>query len=273
MRSGTLARVRFAIPPNDPRIAVLVGALDHEDVPVAETWRRVSEAGERLGLTRPSYQHVRRLVRIERRRRQVRAEAREVLAGTFTTLAAGRVPSAVGHWSGCASSTGKGELVLQEHKAFGASRRVEALLGLDVAAEDHQGLDGFGDELRRLGGVREGVRAGADRLGAVGGADGIDLGLDDAGVAVVDRAEHGDRAAVLARVADEELAFGGACGGVLTSEALAAAWATVSRSTKPASSRATSPERFSTSTLGSSTASSFASSARATSSLSTFSAR
>ena len=38
------------------------------------------------------------------------------------------------------------------------------LLGLDVAAEDHQGLDGFRDELRRLGGVREGVGTGADRL-------------------------------------------------------------------------------------------------------------
>ena len=42
-----------------------------------------------------------------------------------------------------------------------------ALLGLDVAAEDHQGLDGFRDELRRLGGVREGVGTGADRVGAV----------------------------------------------------------------------------------------------------------
>ncbi len=40
---------------------------------MAETWRRLAEAGERLGLTRPSYQHVRRLVRIERRRRQVSA--------------------------------------------------------------------------------------------------------------------------------------------------------------------------------------------------------
>ena len=83
------------------------------------------------------------------------------------------------------------------------------LLGLDVAAEDHQGLDGFRDELGRQGGVREGVRTRADRLTSVGGADRKDLGLDHAGVAVVDRAEHGDRATVLARVTDEQLALAG----------------------------------------------------------------
>jgi hypothetical protein len=110
--------VRFAIPPNDPRIAVLVGALDLENVPMAETWRCVAEAGERLGLTRPSYQHVRRLVRIERRRRQVSTEAREVLTDVLTTFAAGRVPSAVWTLERLRELEGKSELVLQEHKAF-----------------------------------------------------------------------------------------------------------------------------------------------------------
>jgi hypothetical protein len=57
-------------------------------------------------------------VRIERRRRQVGAEAREVLTGAFTTLAAGRVPSAVWTLERLRELQGKGELVLQEHKAF-----------------------------------------------------------------------------------------------------------------------------------------------------------
>jgi predicted nucleic acid-binding protein len=110
--------VRFAIPPNDPRVAVLVGALDREDVPAAETWRRVAEAGERLGLTRPSYQHVRRLVRVERRRRELRADGREVLTGALTTVAAGRVPSAVWTLQRLRELEREGELVSQEHKAF-----------------------------------------------------------------------------------------------------------------------------------------------------------
>ena len=39
----------------------------------------------------------------------------------------------------------------------GLAPRDERLLGLDVAAEDHQGLDGFRDELGRQGRVREKV--------------------------------------------------------------------------------------------------------------------
>ena len=70
--------MRFAISPNDPRVAVLVAALDREDVSAAETWREVASAAERLGMRRPSYQHVRRLVRIERRRRELERAGREV---------------------------------------------------------------------------------------------------------------------------------------------------------------------------------------------------
>ena len=110
--------MRFAIPSNDPRVAVLVGALDREDVSAAETWRRVADAGERLGLTRPSYQHVRRLVRVERRRREVRADAAACLTGALTTVAAGRVPSAVWTLQRLRELELEGELVLQEHKAF-----------------------------------------------------------------------------------------------------------------------------------------------------------
>src|SRR5689334_19902932 len=75
---------------------------------------------------------------------------------------------------------------------------------MNVAAEDHQGLDRFGHECRRLVGVGEGVRAWACG-GCIADSGGKDLGLDDARVAVVDGAEHGDRAAVLPRVAHEQL--------------------------------------------------------------------
>ena len=110
--------MRFAIPPNDPRVAVLVGALDRDDVPMAETWRLVADAGERLGLRRPSYGHVRRLVRIERRRRELRADARDVLTGVLTSAVAGRVPSAVWTLQRLRELELAGELVSQEHKAF-----------------------------------------------------------------------------------------------------------------------------------------------------------
>jgi hypothetical protein len=113
--------VRFAISPNDPRIAVLVAALDRDGVSVAETWRQVGEAAERLGLRRPSYQHVRRLATVDRRRRAVRAKSRHVLADTFSSLAAGRVPSGVWTIERLRELAGEEELVLQEHKAF--SRR------------------------------------------------------------------------------------------------------------------------------------------------------
>ena len=110
--------MRFAISPNDPRIAVLVTELDESDVPMAETWRQVSSAAERLGMRRPSYQHVRRLVRIERRRRRLEAAGREVLGRAATTLAAGRVPSAVHVLERLRELKSREELVLQEHKAF-----------------------------------------------------------------------------------------------------------------------------------------------------------
>ena len=111
--------MRFAISPNDPRLAVLVGALDAEDVPVAETWRRVATAAQQLGLRRPSYQHVRRLVRVERRRRELERAGRAVLGSAASTLAAGRVPSAVSTLQRLRDLQRAEELVLQEHKAFG----------------------------------------------------------------------------------------------------------------------------------------------------------
>jgi hypothetical protein len=114
--------VRFAISANDPRVAVLVCALDRDEVAIAETWRRVGEASERLGLRRPSYQHVRRLALIERRRRAVRGKRRAVWADASGALAAGRVPSAVWTLQRLRELEGEEALVIQEHKAFERSR-------------------------------------------------------------------------------------------------------------------------------------------------------
>jgi hypothetical protein len=75
-----------------PRLRELVAALDEEDAPAAETWRLVSETAANLGLPRPSYPHVRRLVLDERRRRRARAELRDVVKEAANTFAGGRVP-------------------------------------------------------------------------------------------------------------------------------------------------------------------------------------
>jgi hypothetical protein len=74
-----------------PRLRELVAALDEDDTPVAATWRLVSETAANLGLPRPSYPHVRRLVLDERRRRRARAEIRDVVKEAASSIAAGRV--------------------------------------------------------------------------------------------------------------------------------------------------------------------------------------
>jgi len=75
-----------------PRLRELVAALDEDDVPAAATWRLVSETAAKVGLPRPSYPHVRRLVIAERRRRRARQELRDVLKEAASTIAGGRVP-------------------------------------------------------------------------------------------------------------------------------------------------------------------------------------
>lgn len=72
-----------------PLIEELAIALDREDQPIAETWRRVSDAASQAGVPRPSYANVRRLVLADRRRRR---ELSEVLTETAADIAAGRVP-------------------------------------------------------------------------------------------------------------------------------------------------------------------------------------
>jgi hypothetical protein len=54
--------------------------------------RAVGEGAERLGLTRPGYGLVRRLVRLERRRRAIQARTIEALKTAASGFAAGRAP-------------------------------------------------------------------------------------------------------------------------------------------------------------------------------------
>jgi len=71
-------RERIEVAPRwDPRIVSAARALCDERMSVAEIWRRVGGVAAELGVPRPSYSHVRRLVLVER---DYRAETRE-LAG------------------------------------------------------------------------------------------------------------------------------------------------------------------------------------------------
>ena len=143
------------------------------------------------------------------------------------------------------------------------SRRGVSATGLDVAAEDHQRFDGLGDELRRLGGVREGVRARAGRARLrVAAATG--------------RPRSRRRRSRRGRWRGGRRRSGRPCvrGGRRARARPLAAVLTGRRSRRPerpsrgrrspSSASATSPERLTTSTLGSSTPSSLASSAWAT---------
>jgi hypothetical protein len=105
--------MRFAVP-HDSRLSDLVRLLDEDGVPVAQTWRAVGEGAERLGLRRPGYGLVRRLVRVERHRRQVRAQVISVLKDAATAFAAGRVP--LGMIDDLARAGWERALVFNEHK-------------------------------------------------------------------------------------------------------------------------------------------------------------
>lgn len=69
--------MQFASRRLDPRLHALVVAHDRDEHPVAETWRRVGETAQELGLPRPSYHTVRELARLERLRRRARTETRK----------------------------------------------------------------------------------------------------------------------------------------------------------------------------------------------------
>jgi hypothetical protein len=48
-----------------------IGGLDSRDVPIAEVWRRSCDLAELIGVSRPSYEQIRRLVHRERRIRDL----------------------------------------------------------------------------------------------------------------------------------------------------------------------------------------------------------
>ena len=83
--------MRFSLSPNEPRLHALVVALDRADVPIAETWRAVGEAAWELGLPRPGYHAVRKLVRVERRRRAARTATRAAALDVLFALGSSRV--------------------------------------------------------------------------------------------------------------------------------------------------------------------------------------
>lgn len=99
-----------------PLILGLVHAYDDPAQPIAETWRRVGAVADEIGLFRPSYSHLRRLVLAKRRRELGAGVRRSVVLGTAAFalgLAAG------GH---VVARRRRGrvrarpEFVLQEHK-------------------------------------------------------------------------------------------------------------------------------------------------------------
>jgi hypothetical protein len=63
------------MPSSAPRtpwpIVASIGSLDSRDVPIAEVWRRACDLADMIGVSRPSYEQIRRLVHRERRIRDL----------------------------------------------------------------------------------------------------------------------------------------------------------------------------------------------------------
>ena len=79
-----------------PIVFELVRGLDDRTVPIAETARRVGEAVQLLGLVRPTYPHLRRLILAQRAWADAedayRAAVRGVLADVTAAVLTGRAP-------------------------------------------------------------------------------------------------------------------------------------------------------------------------------------
>jgi hypothetical protein len=74
-----------AAPRYDPRLLAAVRRLDDENAPIAETCRRVGDAAAALGLPRPSYVHLRRIVKADR---ELRRSRRDIAGQIVSDLAA-----------------------------------------------------------------------------------------------------------------------------------------------------------------------------------------
>ena len=76
-------------PPVNSEFVLALRVLDAFGMPYAEAWRLLRPVAARLGIPRPSYSSVRRIVIAERRRKQENAELLDlILADLFT----GRFP-------------------------------------------------------------------------------------------------------------------------------------------------------------------------------------
>jgi predicted nucleic acid-binding protein len=108
--------VRFAVHRLDPRLQALVVAHDHDEQPAAETWRRVGESAQELGLPRPSYHTIRELVRHERLRRRARTATRKAALGVVGALATSRAVDLPIALDALAHARAKERLVSDRHK-------------------------------------------------------------------------------------------------------------------------------------------------------------
>jgi HEAT repeat protein len=108
--------MRFAVTANDPRVRVLVDALDRDDVPIAETWRKVGEASWNLGLRRPGYHLVRGLAQGRRAVRAAKREVRKAAAEALLSVGSPyvvRIPQAFDRLE---QTRAREKLVSQQHK-------------------------------------------------------------------------------------------------------------------------------------------------------------
>jgi hypothetical protein len=91
--------VASSAPRIDTRLVAAAELLDDRRVPIAETNRRVGEVAEALGLPRPSYENVRRVVHEARRRGRLPSTGEVLLDIAFRV----RPPLALGdHLAGTA---------------------------------------------------------------------------------------------------------------------------------------------------------------------------
>ena len=137
---------------------------------------------------------------------ELRAEARKVLTGAVSTSAAGLAPSVVLVLERLRELQLAEELVLQKHKAFVPARvsgywawtsQPRTISASTASVTNCVAWTAFANVYGPASIVSPGLAAG-----------GVDLGLDDARVSMVDRSKHRDGPAVLACMADEELSLG-----------------------------------------------------------------
>jgi hypothetical protein len=108
--------MQFASRRGDPRLQALVVAHDHDEQPAAETWRRVGESAQELGLVRPSYHTVRVLVCAERLRRRARTATRKAALEVVGALASSRAVDLPIALDALAHARAKERLVSDRHK-------------------------------------------------------------------------------------------------------------------------------------------------------------